>query len=167
MAQFISFKGMFFPALEEVSLTYNGKNEIPKDKLSEYITISGDTLKPGMPFIYKGPDREAMYLLKEMGVEYLGVDFEHDPEFLQKCRTLGFNSTQEYLKFIGYDEAKDKERFKNLAKKVSMHELPSREKEDFILAGGKDMSGKKDNDIVGGFGEPKVRPRSDLEASRK
>ena len=162
MAQFISFKGMFFPALEEVSLIYKGDKEIPKDKLSKYITISGESLKPNMPFIYKGPDREAMYLLKEMGVEYLGVDFEHDPEFLQKCRTLGFNSTKEYLKFVGYDEEKDKTRFEALAQKVSMHELPSRENEDFILAGGKDMTGNSANDIIGGFGEPERRSSSEV-----
>ena len=162
MAQFISFKGMFFPALEEVSLIYHGKTEIPKDKLSKYITITGEVLKPNMPFLYKGPDREAMYLLKEMGVEYLGVDFEHDPEFLQKCRTLGFNSTKEYLKFVGYDEDKDRTRFEALAQKVSMHELPNRENEEFILAGGKDITGNSSNDIIGGFGEPTIRPSSEL-----
>jgi hypothetical protein len=151
---------MFFPAIESVSLKYEGKTSIPKDKLSKYITISGDALNPGEMFLYKGPDREAMYMLKEQGVEYLGQDFEHDPEFLQKVRALNFASIKEYLEFIGYNEGKDRNRFEGLAKKVSIHELPSREAEDFILAGGKDSAGN--NDIIGGFGEPKVRSKEEV-----
>lgn len=160
MARFISFRGMFFPAIESVSLKYEGKSPIPKDKLSKYITIVGDVLNPGENFLYRGPDREAMYMLKEQGVEFLGQDFEHDPDFLQKVRAMNFNSIKEYLEFIGYNENKDKERFEGLAQKVSVHELPSREDESFLLAGGKDSVGN--NDIVGGFGEPRVRPKEEI-----
>jgi hypothetical protein len=164
MAQFISFRGMFFPAIESVSLKYEGKSPIPKEKLSKYITIAGDVLNPGENFLYKGPDREAMYMLKEQGLEYLGQDFQHDPEFLQKVRAFNFNTTKEYLEFVGYNEDKDRKRFEGLAQKVSIHELPSREAEDFLLAGGKDSSG--DNDIIGGFGEPRVRPKEELKKTK-
>lgn len=153
MANFISFRGMFFPGIEEVNLTYKGKTPIPREKVSKYILFNGDTLTEGMPFIYKGPDREAMYMLKENGVDYLGQDFTHDPSFLEMVRKLNYNSTEDYLKAIGYDENKDKQRFEKLAKKVSYHELPDREDEAFILGGGKDTSGSAKS-YVGGFGEP-------------
>jgi len=165
MAQFISFKGRFYPAVEEVSLVYNGDKEIPKDKLSKYITITGEVLSKGMPYIYKGPDRSAMAMLKQEDVEYLGREFDHDPEFLQMVRTMNFNSVEEYLKHIGYDGNKDKERFDKLAVKVSRHELPSSGEESLIMGGGQDKANSQ-NDIVGGFGEPKVRAKSEVKINK-
>lgn len=164
MAQFISYKGMFFPAIEEVALKYEGDKEIPKQQVSKYITFVGDVLKPGMSFIYHGPDRAAMSMLKEAGEDFLGKDFTKDVEFLELVRKLNFNSVEEYLKFIGYDEKKEKERFEKLAMKVSHHEAPEESQEALILGGGKDYSGsgKDDNNLIGGFGEAKERKKSEL-----
>lgn len=159
MAQFISFRGKFYPAVEEVSLTYNGETEIPRAKVSKYITFSGDVLKKGMPFIYKGPDREAMAMLRKEDLEYLGQDFEHDTEFLEKVRKFNFNSAEEYLKFVGYDLEKDKKRFEELACKVSRHELPEEGEEALILGGGQDKVNSK-NDVIGGFGDPEIRKKN-------
>ena len=158
MAQFISFNGKFYPAIEEVSLTYNGETEIPRAKVSKYITFSGDALKKGMPFIYKGPDREAMSMLKKEDVEFLGQDFKHDTEFLEKVRKFNFNSTEEYLKFVGYDEKSVKERFDKLAVEVSRHELPEAGEEALIMGGGQDKANPA-NDIVGGFGDPEYKKK--------
>lgn len=159
MAQFISFRGKFYPAVEEVSLVYNGETEIPKRKVSKYVTFAGDALKKGMPFIYKGPDREAMAMLKKEDLEFLGQDFEHDTEFLEKVRKLNFSSVKDYLVFIGYDEEKDKERFNKLAIEVSRHELPEAGEEALIMGGGQDKANSA-NDIVGGFGDPEFKKKS-------
>jgi hypothetical protein len=156
MAQFISFRGKFYPAVEEVSLTYNGDNDIPKKKVSKYITFAGDVLKKGMPFIYHGPDREAMAMLKKEDLEFLGQDFEHDTEFLEKVRKFNFTSVEEYLKFVGYDMEKDKARFDAMAVQVSRHELPEEGEEALIMGGGQDKA-NPDNNVIGGFGEPKER----------
>jgi hypothetical protein len=166
MAQFISVRGRFFPALEEVALTYNGKTEIPKEKLSKNITIAGEVLKPGGSYIYKGPDREAMYILHKEGVQFLGEDFEHDPEFLQKVRAMNFNSIEDYLKFIGYDKSKDLARTEKLLQEVNTDREVTREEESYLLAagGGVDKTGKSENDIVGGFGEARIRSKSELKA---
>lgn len=162
MAQFISYKGMFFPAIEEVSLTYDGDTDIPREKVSKYITFAGDVLRKGTPFIYKGPDRAAMSMLKDAGEEYLGKDFTRDVEFLEMVRKFNFNSVTEYLKFIGYDEAAEKKRFETLATRVSRHELPDDSPEALILGGGQDKSGKPENDLVGGFGEPRERKKTEV-----
>lgn len=164
MAQFISVRGRFYPAIEEVALTYNGTVEIPKERLSKNITIAGDVLKPGGQYIYKGPDREAMYILHQNGVEFLGEEFEHDPEFLQKVRQMNFNSIEEYLKFIGYDKLKDIARCNEIMKDVNYNREVSRSEESYLLAsgGGIDKTGKSDNDIIGGFGEARIRPRTEL-----
>lgn len=156
MAQFISFRGKFYPAIEEVSLVYAGDSEIPREKVSKYITFAGDSLKKGMPFIYKGPDREAMAMLKKEDVEFLGQDFEHDTEFLEKVRKFNFQNVNEYLKFIGYDSVGDKKRFDSLAVAVSRHELPEAGEEALIIGGGRDKV-NPENDVIGGFGEPKMR----------
>jgi hypothetical protein len=165
MAQFVSCRGKFYPAIEEVSLVYNGEKDIPKDKLSKYVTVAGDVLKKGMPYIYKGPDREAMAMLKKEDVEFLGQDFEHDVEFLQKIRTLNFNTVEEYLKFIGYDKKKDEDRFARICQEVKRHELPEEGEEALIIGGGQDKA-NSDNDIIGGFGEPKMRPRAEVKMSK-
>ena len=161
MARFVSFRGKFYPALEEVSLTYKGNEDIPKEKLSKFVTISGDVLKKGMPFIYKGPDRAAMKMLKDEGVEFLGSDFQHDTEFLQLVRKMNFNTVEDYLKHVGYDKDKDEKQFKARAVEVSRHELPESEEELLIMGGGQDKANPA-NDIVGGFGEPKVRPKKEV-----
>ena len=166
MARFVSFRGKFYPALEEVSLVYEGTKSIPKEKLSKFVTISGNVLEKGMPYIYKGPDRAAMKLLKAEGVEFLGGDFQHDAEFLQMVRTMNFNTVEDYLKHVGYDREKDEKRFKEKAIEVSRHELPESEEEILIMGGGQDKANSS-NDIVGGFGEPRVRPKDEIRTGQK
>lgn len=158
MPTFISERGVFHPAKEKVSLKYGGSKPIAKKNLPVGVTISGEVLNPGDDFLYDGPDRAALEVIhKETnGDGILGFDFRNDPEFIQSVRNRGFNTVDEYLKSIGYDEAKDKEKFEKKAAKVKSHDVEARVNEIEILAGGRDFSGSK-NDIIGGFGEEQIR----------
>lgn len=159
MPTFISKGGILHPAKEKVSLKYKGKNSIPKDKLPMGVTISGDALNPGDDFLYDGPDRASLNMLyQEEGGEAstLGQDFRNDPEFIQSVRNRGFNTVDEYLKSIGYDDKKEEEKFSKKASSVQAHELEKRVNEIEVLAGGKDYTGSGE-DSIGGFGEAQVR----------
>ena len=46
------------------------------------------------------------------------------------------------------------------------HKDPEKKEEIVSLGGGRDTSGNKDNDIVGGFGDEKVRPMSEIKKKR-
>ena len=155
MAKFISDGGQWSPGKEHIGLTNLSDKPIKYD---------GKTYEPGEPFIYIGPDREAVKMLNEAGEEKLGHYFKNDPEFLQAVRNIGFQNADEYLAQIGYDEEKAKEEFNKKASVVNKHELPKKAKEIIIMGGGKDTSGSKDNDVIGGFGEVKVRKPSDVKA---
>ena len=157
MANWVSLRGKWFPCKEKVAL----KNL--SDKPFEY---KGEVLQPGDPFIYQGPDREAIKQLALEGLENLGTDFRRDPEFLQAVRTMGFTAGEQgvgdYLTFIGYDEEADEKKFNETASIVSKHDLPARNREILTLGGGRDMTGNKNADVIGGFGEEKVRPADEL-----
>lgn len=157
MPTFISKRGVLHPAKENVSLVYKGTKPIPKEDLPKGITIAGDVLEPGQGFIYDGPDREALRMLHEAGEESLGKDFKNDPDFLQAVRNMGYQSPEEYLQQVGYDEKKDEEDFKKKATTVKSHEIPKRVEAIEVLAGGRDYSGEG-ADSVGGFGEQQVKP---------
>ena len=86
----------------------------------------------------------------------LGSDFRTDPEFIQSVRNRGFNTVDEYLKSIGYDETKDKKKFEEKVSKVQAHEVENRVNEIEVLAGGRDFTGSQ-NDIIGGFGDEQIR----------
>lgn len=152
MPSFVSFRGKLYPAKEMISLT---------NKSNKAIEYNGKLIQPGQPFIYEGPDREAVKELMLAGQEFLGQDFKNDPDFLQAVRNRGFNTVDEYLKHIGYDEAKDEKEFKAKASVINMHELPRRHAEIIALGGGKDTSGGK-QDTIGGFGDQKLRSPDDV-----
>jgi len=146
MPSFISDKGVWSPAKEEIGLI---------NKSEKIIEYKGKKIKPGQPFIYNGPDREALKLLNEQGAGTLGTDFRHDPEFRQAVRNQGFETVEDYLKNIEYDEEADTKKFKEKAASVKAHEVPEKVEQIKTMGGGKDFSGNKDNDIVGGFGDEK------------
>lgn len=158
MPTFVSDKGVFHPAKEKVSLKYNGKKSIARDKLPKGVTISGDSLNPGDDFLYDGPDREALKVIFKENPDgsTIGEDFRRDPDFIQMTRTRGFNTVDDYLKSIGYDEAKDTEKFQKKAASVKAHEVADRVSEIEVLGGGKDFTGSG-ADTIGGFGEERVR----------
>ncbi len=153
MSSFVSVKGKWYPAKEKIALTNLSEASIKYD---------GKTIKPGEPFIYDGPDREAIKALHEAGQDHLGEDFRRDPDFIQMTRTRNFNSVEEYLEWLGYDEKKHDEECKKKMHSVKAHEIPKRVKEIKAMGGGKDHSGNRDNDVIGGFGEQKQRSASEV-----
>ena len=155
---FISNKGKWVPAKEEIGLVNKS------DKVIEY---NGEKIQPGQPFIYKGADREALKVLHNAKVEYLGTDFRQDPEFLQAVRNQGFNTVDDFLKNMGYDEEADTKKFEERAAVVKAHDIPKKVNEINVLGGGRDMSGNKDNDAVGGFGDEKLRKPTEVKPKKE
>jgi len=138
MATLVSKLCEWYPAKEKVSL---------KNKSGKTITVGGKKIGPGEDFIYEGPDRGALMLLEKVGTvnaecnKVLGENFMKNTEFLQSVRNMGFNDTESYLAFIGYDKEKEEENFKKKASVVTNHDLPKRAEEAKIIGGGQDTSG--------------------------
>ncbi len=152
MSTWISNRGVLHPAKEEVGLMNKSKEVIKSDFI--FGTREEGVAQPGENFIYRGPDREALRELADQGLETLGKDFSKDPEFLQAVRNQGFNTVKDYLKFIGYDEKKEQEKFEERAHSLKSHEISESVKAIKILAGG--TAPTRDDAIVGGFGERKM-----------
>ena len=148
MSRWVSKDGIWHPAKEKVAL----KNITDKVKV-----IGGQTVQPGEPYIYEGPDRAALFELFEQKVETLGQDFRQDIELINRVKQLGYNSVDDYAKAMGYDKDKVEALFNKNASVVTQHELPKRVEALNELGGGTDMSGQGKS-IVGGFGEPEVKP---------
>jgi len=153
MSRWISCDGKWFPALEKVSLVNHG----PEKKHPK----TGETIKTGEPYIYEGPDRGALFELwqidKEGKVTYIGKDFKTDLDFLRMIKDQGFKNLKEYLDYVDYDGVKSKEEFDKKASMVTSHEITHRENPLEVIAGGADTSGGG-ADIVGGFGEARIKP---------
>lgn len=153
MSSWVSDKGKWHPAKEKIALT----------NLSDVdIKHNGQVIKPGDPFIYEGPDRQAIKELHEAGQNHLGDDFRRDPDFIQMTRTRNFNSVKEYLDWLGYDEKEHDEECKKKMHTVKAHEVPKRAKEIMVMGGGKDYSGNENNDVIGGFGDQRQRSSKEL-----
>jgi hypothetical protein len=152
MPTYVSNRGVWHPAKEKVGLVNKS------DKPIEY---NGKTIQPGEPFVYEGPDREAIKELHLAGRTTFGQDFKTDPEFLQMVRNRGFQSVEEYLSMIGYDEEKAEKEFEERAAVVQAHEVPKRHAEIKMLGGGKDTSGNR-QDLHGGFGEERLRTPAEV-----
>ena len=135
--RFHSKDGVWHPAKEKVGLT---DHEGTKGR------------SPGDPYVYKGPDRAALYELYKAKVETLGQDFRHDPDLVSRIRSLGYKDIDEYAKSVGYDEKKVEENFKKNASVVVKHELPEPKEGIKPVTGGADFSGQG-QDREGGFGE--------------
>ncbi len=164
MPTFVSNKGKWVPAKEEISLQNKGVDPIKSPCI--FGTKEEGVAQPGEHFVYRGADREAIKMLNESGEESLGMDFRKDPEFRQIVRNQGFENVEQYLKDIGYDEAADKKKFKEKAEVVKAHEIPERAREIKIMGGGKDTSGNKENDSIGGFGDQRHRSPEELKKGK-
>lgn len=162
MGKWISNKGVWHPAIERVGLT---------NKSGKAVEYKGEMIEPDAPFVYEGPNREALKELAEANAETLGHDFRRDPEFLQSMRNMGWSAGEEgveqYLAFIGYDEKADDERFKKEASKVSKGSAKKQHAEVLTMGGGKDQSGNSENDQIGGFGEQRTRSPKELKSANK
>lgn len=161
MSSFVSKSGVWFPAKERVSLkNLSGKVLTnPSDESSKY---HGEQVQPGEDFIYEGPDRAAMFHLFKEKVDTLGQDFRQNPDMIHMARQFGYKSVDAYAKAVGFDQEKEDAEFEAKASVVAKHDLPKKAKEALVMGGGQDTSGSG-ADIVGGFGEERVRPASELE----
>ena len=148
MPQYVSHEGIWHPAKEKVGLI----NKSGKTK-----EIDGKEVKDGDPYIYEGPDRAALFELFKQKVETLGTSFRNNPEFLTAIRNQGFQSVDDYLESIGYDENKALAEFEEKASVVQKHELPEKVAGVKVLGGGKDFAAQGE-DVYGGFGKPKDLP---------
>ncbi len=154
MSTYISKGGKWVAAKERIGLI---------NKSNKAIEYNGQTIQPGDPFIYEGPDREALLALHKEGNKdaegnlYLGQDFQRNPEFLQAVRNMGFESGEsgikKYLDHIGYDEKEEEKLFKEKSVSISSHEAPKKVKAIKEIGGGKDFSGNR-KDRYGDFGSP-------------
>lgn len=164
MAKFVSVLGKWYPAKEQASM----KNTFGKTIESEFVVgpTGSHVVKEGEQFIYTGPNRAAVKVLKELGEETLGKDFRKDQQFMQAFRALGFNNADEYLKYLGFNEKE------TIEKQMSMIDLLStndkkKQKEILEIAGGRDFTGNKENDVIGGFGDQRLRKPEELTKSAK
>ena len=159
MAKFVSVMGKWYPAKEQATM----KNTFGKTIESDLIVgpTGSHVVKEDELFIYTGPNREAVKMLKELGEDSLGNDFRKDPQFLQSVRNMGFNSVSEYLKNIGFNEKETFEEQMSLIDIISSGDKV-KQKEIIELAGGRDFTGNKMNDVIGGFGTEKLRSPAEI-----
>jgi hypothetical protein len=136
MSTWISRDGKWFPAKEHAVLPH----------------LQGTDKE-----IYDGPDRAALYELYEQKEEFLGQDFHTDAELIARVKQLGYKDVNEYALAHGWDAVKVEADFQKKAAVVNKHEIAQRVEEVNTLGGGMDKSGSNKN-ILGGFGEPEIRP---------
>lgn len=164
-------KGLLHPAKERVGL----KNLSGKEIIVEQTDIDGKKFKTRVPsgadYTYEGPDRAAMYQwweengkpsyeqIMEMpkGTITVGSDFRQNDEFLKQFRLAreahGYQSVDEYLKDIGFDQTKAHDKFLKKASVVQLHDLPNRVPEIKKVGGGDDRANPGKNLRMGGWGE--------------
>ncbi len=163
--------GKWHPAKETAGLKNITDKPIVIDITSDDGKKFKKTIQPGADYVYDGPDRAAMYQwweengkpsaeeIKQRGEGNItmGEDFRTNSEFMEqyaKFRNMfGFNTVEEYLKYLGYDKEKSHKKFEEKASVVATHDLPNRIPEIKRLGGGKDYATGKNN-AYGGFGEP-------------
>jgi len=147
-----------FTMAHEVASRLHKKNDVVLKSFKQKLLTSAKMKKYLKLREEEARIEDDMAMLKKEDVEFLGQDFKQATEFLEKVRKFNFNSTEEYLKFVGYDEKSIKERFEKLAVEVSRHELPEAGEEALIMGGGQDKANSA-NDIVGGFGDPEYKKK--------
>jgi len=163
-------RGIWHPAKESVGLRNISNKSIVVEMKDDNGKSFKKTIPPGGHYVYEGPDRAALFQWWEEngkpsadkmkaidGKVTMGSDFRQNTEFMEqysKFRNMfGFNSIEEYLKYLGYDEKKSHERFEKNAVQVNTHELPARIEEIKKLGGGDDRA-TGENIRYGGFGTP-------------
>ncbi len=139
MPSFISKEGVWEPAPEYVV----DPNQ-PKGKES-----------------YEGPDRAAVAMLKEAGVESLGMHYSQDPDVVMRAKQMGFNSVKDYLDFRNYDPAKAEAAYQKLKATIITHADAERKPSPLIAGGGVNTVPGADPSThrLGGYGYPNDAPR--------
>lgn len=164
-------KGKWHPAKEQVNLINRSERDLVIEITDDEGKKFKKTIKPGQPYVYEGPDRAALFQwweqngkpsaekMKEMeGQITMGEGYRQDKEFLEgfaKARqAFGFNTVNEYLEYLGYDEKKIKKDFERKASVVNIHDAPPRIEEIKRVGGGDNRANPGKDIRYGGFGEP-------------
>jgi len=138
MPKFISDEGVWVPSKEKVAL------ERINDETGEK-----------EPFIYEGPDRAALEMLKELDLAeqgYMGTHFSENADLYELARAKGYNSVEDYVKKLGYDASKAKALVEKYKKINNTHALPEKVVGKDFPGGGVNTAGTG-NDKKGGFGD--------------
>ena len=163
MPEFVSNSGEWTPKKERIALKNKSDEVIVNPHAND-----GKPVEPGQEFIYEGPDREAVKMIEETegkGAKKIGRKFTRDAEFIKAVKTMGFNTVPEYLKFIDYDEAVAEAKFKEV-KDAKSHEPEVKKEEPLITGAGIDQTGNESADVIGGFGDERLRPASEVRKGR-
>lgn len=105
--------------------------------------------------IYKGPDREAVKILKEEGVDHLGTALP-DADMLRLARSLGYDSIDKYLaEMVPGAKERSEAAYKKAKGIVEDHKDVPRIKGTDFEGGGKNTAPGADpkSHRKGGFGE--------------
>lgn len=161
MANWVSKDGVFYPAKERVSLK-NNSGKVLINPSAKWSKFCGESVQPGDDFIYEGEDRAALFTLFKEKVDVLGQDFRKNPDMIGIARQFGYKDVNAYAKAMGYDAEQVEKNFEERVGAVVRHDLPARAKEVSRMGGGNDTTGNG-ADIIGGFGDERVRPASELD----
>lgn len=133
MAEFVSVNGVWYPAKEY------------------YVDANAPE---GKDPVYKGPNRDALTILKQQGVDKLGRHYKNNKDLIRLARSNNYNSVEEYLVAMGVDEAENtKIQEKKLSTTSSSQRKTKRKKATKQIGGGFDASGKGKH-VEGGFDDP-------------
>ena len=108
----------------------------------------GLTNEAGEPYIYEGPDRAALEVLKEQGFEeqgYMGEDFRDNADSIEVAAKFKCADPEEYARKRGWNPEKSKETLEANSKVVHGHKAPERKQATKPQGGGVH--------IQGGFGD--------------
>lgn len=85
--------------------------------------------------VYDGPDRAALEVLKEQGVENLGEDFRDNAEMIEVATKFNCDTPEEYARKRGWKPEADSKRIEEESKKVNTHSAPKKQKGVFPEGG--------------------------------
>jgi hypothetical protein len=162
--------GMWHPAKENVPLYNRSDKPIEIEQTSSDGKKFKKIVPPGSSYIYEGPDRAAMFqwweengkpsaeeMKERIGHVTFGDDFRKNTEFMEQYakfrQMFGFNTVDDFLKYLQYDAKKLHERFLEKASMVTTHEAPARISELQKVGGGDDRANPGKNLRYGGFGD--------------
>ena len=141
MPRFVSKEGIWIPKKEKVAL----EKKNPETGEVE-------------PYIYEGPDRAALKMLKDMNAEedgYIGTHFTLNPDMYELARQRGYDNVEEMMEKLGYNAKRAKEIAQKKLEEYTKHEAPERKPAAKFRGGGVNTASDSNiEDRYGGFGEP-------------
>ncbi len=129
MPSYVSKDGICKPAKEKVAL-YDEKGE---------------------PYIYEGPDRAATQVLKDQGVDHLGMPFYEDNQVIQAAHDKKM-TVEQFTRQNEHTKEKREKDYKERASKLVTHRPLPRKPAKRQQGGGRNTAGTSGH-VDGGFGD--------------